>query len=336
MKRHRTTSRSTLRAVAEAAGVSAMTVSNVVNGSGRVGQATRERVLMTIEALGYVPNLAARRLVGARPTRLGLICPDHDSVFINATIAAVAMEAAEQGLQLMIRRLPTKAPQDVEAVVEQLARAGADALLLIPPFAEALIGCERRSSLAAAAIATAGPLPEMATVRIDNAAAARALTLRLIEKGHTRIGVIAGPRDHSDSMARLQGHRAALRAYGLAALPELEVEGAFSFDSGRLAAERLLDLDARPTAIVAANDDMAAGALWAAHERGIPLPDGLAVAGFDDTLLATRVWPALTTVRQPVAAMARQAIELIAQALAGAQPLRDVVLDFELIERASA
>ncbi|RAK51448.1 LacI family DNA-binding transcriptional regulator [Phenylobacterium deserti] len=338
MNRRTRASRSTLQAVADVAGVSAMTVSNVVNGSGRVGKETRERVLAAIHSLGYVPNLAARRLVGARATRLGLICPSTNGVFINSAIAAVAMEAAEAGLQLMIRRLEDPSRASAEGAAEDLVRSGADALLLIPPFAERLSGSERlaRLNVAVAAMATASALPDMATVRIDNTAAARALTARLISQGHTLIGLIAGPPDHSDSLARQAGHRAALRAFGLAHDPDLVVEGAFTFETGRAAAERLLDRAPRPSAIVAANDDMAAGALWAAHQRGLSLPDDLAVAGFDDTLLATRVWPALTTIRQPVAAMAREALQLMTQELGGAPRQRDVVLEFTLVERASA
>jgi LacI family transcriptional regulator len=121
--------------------------------------------------------------------------------------------------------------------------------------------------------------------------------------------------------------------------PELLIEGSFSFSSGIDAVERWLDLAEPPDAIVSANDDMAAAALWVAHRRGLELPRDLAVAGFDDTLLATRVWPPLTTVRQPVGEMAALAVDVLLGALgerdSGQAPM-DVVVDFALIERGSA
>jgi LacI family transcriptional regulator len=331
--------RITIQAVAEHAGVSAMTVSNVINQTGRVGEATRTRVRAAIKALGYVPNLTAQRLVGARPTRLGLIYRDVESVFVSSTLAAVSVEAAARGLQLLLRADEGLSRERLASAVVDLMRSGAEALLLMPPFAEMLSGTAFLQSLDApvAAIATAAPLPDMATVRMDNVSAARAVTELLIGKGHRRIGLIAGPPQHSDSLARVEGHRAALRAHGLTPSADLDVAGAFSFASGLDAAERLLDLHPPPTAIVAANDDMAAGALWAAHRRGLDLPRDLAVTGFDDTLIATRVWPALTTVRQPVSAMAGHAIDLLTRAppTQGPREAQDAVLEFTLIERAS-
>ncbi len=179
----------------------------------------------------------------------------------------------------------------------------------------------------------------MFTVRIDNRAASRAVTELLIAKGRRRIAVIAGPQDHSDSVERLKGCRDALAAHGLALPDERVVEGRFTFESGLEAAERLLALPAPPDAIVAANDDMAAAALWIAHRRGIVLPRDLAVTGFDDTLLATRVWPPLTTVRQPIDRMTARALDLLLDALKRpADDVRpvDVLEAYDVVERASA
>lgn len=332
--------RVTIQAVARRAGVSTMTVSNVFNRTGKVGEATRARVLAAIEELGYVPNQAARRLGGSAVARIGLIYSDVESMFINATLAAVAVVAAEKGLQLMIRSARAASAAEVVDHAHALVRSGAQALLLIPPFAEMLGHSPALAGLGvpAAAIATALPFPAVTTVRIDNRAAARDVTRRLLAGGRRRIAVVAGPASHSDSLARLEGHRDALREQGLPFAEDLCIEGDFSFASGLRAAERLLDLDPRPDAIVAANDDMAAAILWAAHRRGLDLPADLAVTGFDDTLVATRVWPALTTVRQPIRAMASEAIELLAQAVRdpdGYGEARDVVLPFTLVERAS-
>ncbi len=329
----------TIKAVAARAGVSAMTVSNVFNNTGKFSRDTRDRVIAAIEELGYVPNSAARRLVGATPARVGLLYAGVDSMFIDATLAAAAVASAERGLQLMARKITS--PDEALNAARALQASGADALLLLPPFDLVLSGSAafQALGLATAAIATAAPLPDMFTVRIDNRAAARAVTERLIVKGRRRIAVIAGPQDHSDSVERLAGCREALAAGGLSLGEEMVVEGRFTFESGLAAAERLLDLATPPDAIVAANDDMAAAALWVAHRRGLALPRDLAVTGFDDTLLATRVWPPLTTVRQPIDRMTGRALDLLLDALR--RPLEDVrpadVLEaYDLVERASA
>ena len=338
-KRSREGVRVTIKAVAARAGVSAMTVSNVFNNTGKFSRDTRDRVLAAISELGYVPNSAARRLVGATPARIGLLYAGVDSLFIDTTLAAAAVASAERGLQLIARKAAS--PEDALDVVRSLQRSGADALLLLPPFDLVLSGSPEFLALdmATAAVATAAPLPDMFTVRIDNRAASRAVTELLIAKGRRRIAVIAGPQDHSDGVERLKGCRDALVAHGLSLADDLVIEGRFTFESGLEAAERLLDLPAPPDAIVAANDDMAAAALWTAHRRGLTLPRDLAVTGFDDTLLATRVWPALTTVRQPIDRMTARALDLLLDALhrpsEAASPI-DVLETYDLVERASA
>lgn len=337
-RRPRERARVTIKDVAQKAGVSAMTVSNVFNGTGKFSAETRDRVMAAIAALGYVPNSAARRLVGAAPARVGLLYAGVDSMFIHAVLAAAAVASAERGLQLITRKAGS--PREALEVARSLQRSGADAVLLLPPFDTVLSGSAEFAALglATASIATAAPLPDMITVRIDNRAASRAVTERLAAKGRRRIAVIAGPQDHSDSVERLAGCREGLAAHGLSLPEDLVVEGRFTFESGLAAAERLLALPQPPDAIVAANDDMAAGALWIAHQRGLALPRDLAVAGFDDTLLATRVWPPLTTVRQPIERMTARALDLLLEALRqqpGAAAPADVLEAYDLVERAS-
>ncbi|MBO9708320.1 MAG: LacI family DNA-binding transcriptional regulator [Caulobacter sp.] len=336
--RPRQGARVTIKAVAARAGVSAMTVSNVFNQTGKFSRETRDRVLAAIEELGYVPNSAARRLVDATAARVGLLYAGVDSMFLDGVLAAAAVASAERGLQLLARKV--ESPEDALEAARALQRSGADALLVLPPFDTALSGSPgfRALGLTVAAIATAAPLPDMFTVRVDNRAASRAATELLIAKGRRRIAVIAGPQGHSDSIERLKGCRDALAAHGLPLPDAWVIEGRFTFESGLAAAERLLALPVPPDAIAAANDDMAAAALWAAHRRGLVLPRDLAVTGFDDTLLATRVWPPLTTVRQPIERMTGRALELLLDALRrrreDVRPI-DVMEDYALVERAS-
>jgi LacI family transcriptional regulator len=332
--------RLTIQAVAKRVGVSAMTVSNVINRTGRVSDATRDRVLAAIADLGYVPNQSARRLAGSDVARVGLIYPGVESIFIDAVLAAVAVVAAEKGVQLQIRSAEHASPEGTADIARDMVRSGVQALLLLPPYAEILGEHPDILDLGvpAAAIATAVPLPHITTIRIDNRAASRAVTERLIASGRQNIAVLAGPQKHSDSVARLDGYRDALRAHGLPIDPALCIVADFTFASGLAAAEWLLDLSPRPDAIVAGNDDMAAAILWVAHQRGINLPQDLSVTGFDDTLIATRVWPPLTTVRQPIRDMAAEAMEWLARAVRNPEQNSsptDIVLPFALVERNS-
>lgn len=317
-----------------------MTVSNVINRTGRAGEATRARVLAAITELGYVPNQSARRLVGSAVACVGLIYTGVESIFVDAMLAAVAVVAAEKGIQLQIRSIENTAPDDIAGIAQDMIQKGVQALLLLPPYAE-ILGAHSgipQWGVPCAAIATAVPLRHITTIRIDNRAAARAVTERLIARGRKRIAVLAGPRGHSDSLARVEGYRDALRAHGLPIDPALYVEGDFTFSSGLAAADHLLGMALRPDAIMSGNDDMAAAILWVAHQRGFRLPAELSVTGFDDTMIATRVWPQLTTVRQPIAAMAAEAMEWLARAVSQPEPghsAKDIVLPFTLIDRAS-
>jgi len=177
----------------------------------------------------------------------------------------------------------------------------------------------------------------MHTVRIDNRTAAVTLTEFLIRLGHRRIGFITGSPRHGDSKARRTGYEQAMQQSNIPVQQELIADGEFTFESGRLATEQLLDLTNRPTAIVASNDEMAAGALWMAQQRGLKLPDDLSVVGFDDTPTAMKTWPQLTVIRQPIAAMVERGVALLMEGRRDTKPTApsDVVLDYTLVERAS-
>jgi LacI family transcriptional regulator len=152
---------------------------------------------------------------------------------------------------------------------------------------------------------------DMATIRIDNEAAAFELTQHLLNLGHKRFGFIKGHPNQTVSQQRLDGFMAALKAAGIP-MEDIRVEqGYFTYRSGLDAAERLLAADPRPTAIFAGNDDMAAAAAGVAHRLGLDVPGDVSIVGFDDTSIADNIWPALTTVHQPIAAMARAAVDLV-------------------------
>ncbi len=163
----------------------------------------------------------------------------------------------------------------------------------------------------AVTVASGHPAPGFSAVSIDDHRAAFEMTRHIAALGHQRIGFIIGNPDQTASERRLTGYRDALAAAGLPHDPALIVQGLFTYRSGLDAAERLLDLAAPPSAIFASNDDMAAATVAVAHRHGLDVPNDLAVCGFDDTALATTIWPELTTIRQPITDMSLAAVELL-------------------------
>jgi LacI family transcriptional regulator len=331
----------TIRAVAERAGVSAMTVSNVINDAGRASAATVATVQAAIAELGYVPNLAARRLAKARATTVGLIYSNQRTPFLDAVLVGTLRATNAHGLQLILREGDGVTREEAERIAQDLVRSGADALLLIPPFAERLSGSAVIADLDVplAAIATGTAMPDVTTVRIDNRAAMLSITEQVIANGHRRIAYIAGPDHYSVVAARLDGFHEALRRHGLSADPDLLVcHGEFDYASGRAAGNRLLSRQDRPTAIICSSDDLAAGVIAQANHMGLRLPGDLSVTGFDDTILASRIWPPLTVVRQPVEDMAFRATRCLIAALGNSEgpgEVRDEIFDHDIVQRES-
>ena len=175
------------------------------------------------------------------------------------------------------------------------------------------------------------------SVSIDDFAAAYAMTRHVLSLGHRRIGFILGNPAQTASANRLAGYRSALEDAGIAFADSLTAQGVFTYRSGLDAAEQLLALEVAPTAIFASNDDMAAATVAVAHRRGLDVPGDLTVCGFDDTTLATAIWPELTTIHQPIADMSRAAVEMLVSNIRRQQALqeRHQLLDFTLIRRQS-
>lgn len=268
--------------------------------------------------------------------RIALIYTGPQVPWLGEVLFSAYNATASFGAQLDLRASSSFTRQALEKLTVGVARNGIQGVLLLPPCAELLSGRLVLSDINVATIATAGALPDMHTVRIDNRTATATLTELLIRLGHRRIGFISGARRHSDSRERRLGYERAMLQANLPIEQELMAEGEFTFESGRRAAAQLLDLPNRPTAIVASNDEMAAGTLWMAQQRGLKLPDDLSVTGFDDTPTAIRAWPQLTTIRQPIAAMVERGVALLMESGGTKQPVpRDVVLDHALVERAS-
>lgn len=300
-----------IRDVAARAGVSPMTVSRVINREDNVKPETRELVNAAIRDLNYAPNPAARSLAGSAPFRIGLIYDNPSAGYLSELLVGSLDESARTGAQLIVER--TSAGRTAADMLDKLIRNGVNGLILPSPLCEdeALLKRLRTADVALVAIAPGRESGDFATVRIDNVAAAYELTQHLLTLGHRRIGFIKGAANQPDGELRLEGFLKALKDAGLDPASAPIAQGEFTSRSGRDAARRLLAIEPRPTAIFAANDDMAAGAASYAHALGLDVPKDLSIVGFDNTAIAVAVWPELTTVEQPVAAMARKAVELV-------------------------
>jgi len=329
----------TIRTVAKHAGVSPMSVSNVLNGR-RVMPETQAAVERALAELDYTPNSAARQLASGGVTSVGvLLHPALEQDFLSPMLVGVLNATSKFGVQLIVERASYDDVTEAWAAVRALTRRGAGGVLLPPGICEVMaLGAETaRTDLALVAFAPGRDLPGMASVRIDDFAAARDMTSMLLDQRHRRIGFITAPRSLGVFESRRGGYLAALHARGMEIDHDLILEGQMDFRSGFAAAAEMLNLANPPTAIFASNDDMAAGALVAARSLGIDVPNALSVAGFDDTPLATKLWPPLTTVRFPVIEMAELAIEMLVEAARSHVPPPPVTryLSYSIVERAS-
>jgi LacI family transcriptional regulator len=330
----------TINDVARAAGVSLMTVSRVINKEAIVREATREKVLKAIAELNYAPSSAARTLAGGDEIRIALLYSNPSSSYLSEFLVGSLDQASRSNIQLVIQKFDEASSE--RSAIEQIARGRIDGVVLPPPLCDSpeIIAALARDAIPAVAVATGRTPADMSAVSIDDHQAAYDMTRHLIALGHRRIGFIVGNPNQSASERRLLGYRKALADAGLTYDETLVAPGLFTYRSGLEAAERLLALATRPTAIFASNDDMAAATVSIAHRIGLDVPRDLTVCGFDDTALATTIWPELTTIRQPIAEMSRVALEMLireARARKAGKPEapRHVVLDFALIQRES-
>ncbi|WP_280139268.1 LacI family DNA-binding transcriptional regulator [Sphingomonas gellani] len=325
--------------VAKLAGVSVMTVSRVVNNGKHVREAKREAVNAAIAALNYAPNLAARSLAGAGQVRIGLLHSNPSAGFLSELLIGSLDQAGRDNVQIVVEKCEVG---DHEAeVARHLIDGRIDGVILPPPLCEApaLLALFAEARVPAVSVATSLPPSDVLSIRVNDREAAAVMTRHIMSLGHRRIGFIAGDPTLSASAQRAQGYREALEEAGIPVDPALIVDGLFTYRSGLDAAELLLELDEPPTAIFSSNDDMAAATVAVAHRRGLDVPGDLTVCGFDDTALSTAIWPELTTIHQPIADMARAAVELlvgIVRRQSGDESVAtDRVLDYILVRRQS-
>ncbi|MEW9622944.1 LacI family DNA-binding transcriptional regulator [Rhodanobacter geophilus] len=328
--------RVTIDDVAHASGTSKKTVSRVLNNEPNVRDTVRERVLAAMAELNYRPLTSARSLATNRSFMIGLLYDNLSPSYIMEVQAGVLQACQAQHYSMMVQPLVSTAPDLVERVEDILSRHQPDGLILTPPITDhpQLLDALRKHGLPFASIAPHHPKGCIGVMLHEREAAA-AMVDHLVALGHRRIAHILGDPEHGAGVWRLAGFRDGLQRAGLKEDPAYMVQGRFSFESGVAAMRQLLALPRRPTAIFAADDDMAVGAIWAAAEAGVSVPGDVSICGFDDTTIATQVWPPLTTIHQPVREMGRRATEELLLRVLGKGDARMVEVDYEMRIRAS-
>jgi DNA-binding LacI/PurR family transcriptional regulator len=331
--------RANLRDVAERAGVSARTVSNVVNTPEVVAEATRARVLRVIEELGYRPNLAARQLRGVRREVIGLVVPEIDSPYFAELAAHVVRAADRRGWVVHIEQTDGDAVRERE-LLDGARGQGVDGVVF-SPWSMTPDEVSRRST--AAPVVMLGEQPGMGSVdhvAIDNRAAAEDAVAHLARGGRTRIAAVGLQPHLSNETARqrLAGYRDALRAAALPLEPDLEVPvDRLHHADGLAAMDALLEGAARPDAVFCFTDQLALGALRACADRGVRVPEDLAVVGFDDIEAARYSVPSLTTVAPDKKRLAELALATLGERMSDRSlPGRDLVVPHHLVVRESA
>jgi DNA-binding LacI/PurR family transcriptional regulator len=330
----------TLEQVAAMAGVSRATVSRVVNGSPGVSPVVRAQVERAVAKLGYVPNRAARSLVTRRADTVALVVSEshtrfHSEPFFAGMVRGVSGALAETGVQLLLLIAQNLDRGRLERYV---VGGHVDGVLLASLHGDdPLPGLLERAGVPAVMVGRpAGRGGPGSYVDADNRGGARVAVAHLVERGRRRIATITGPLDMGVGLDRLDGYRDGLATAGLPADPGLVVPGDFTEEAGAAATARLLARPGPPVdAIFAASDLMAAGALRALRAAGRRIPEDVAVVGFEDSAVARYAQPPLTTVRQPIEEMGRQATRLLLAKVAGEATGMHLVLDTELVVRAS-
>ena len=305
-------SRTTIRDIAQLAGVSVATVSRVLNDRPDVSAETRDVVQRHLREHNFTGNRNARALSAGRTGLVGVTMPLIRADYFAAILAGALEAVYEQELRLVLCTTLHEHDREV-SLLEQLTDGSTDgAIVILPEESSEELAALQRGGYPFVVADPRIPLDEgIPAVSAAHRAGAKAGTDHLLALGHRRIGFITGPRGWAATEERLEGHHAALAAAGVLPSDELVATGDFEAPSGYVSAGILLDLPSPPTAIFASNDNMAVGALRAARERDLFVPEDLSLVGFDDAELASIVTPSLTTVRQPLAELGRTAVSLL-------------------------
>ncbi len=298
----------TIRDVAARAGVSVATVSRVLNRKGPIRQATYQKVIEVAESMRFVPHAAARSLSTRSTQTIGVVLPELYGEFFSEVIRGVDVAARQHGYHIILSG--SHSDREEMVAVLQAVHGRVDGLIVMSPdLAPSTLLRDLPSTLPVIVLNSTGAGGP--SITIDNSRGARAVVRHLAALGHERIAFIGGPRKNADAVQRCRGFVDGMRAAGLKGADALRLDGDFTEESGYRAGLAIAKLSPLPTAVFAANDSMAIGALRAMRESSIAVPDELALVGFDDIPIARYVTPTLTTVSVDMAELGRRAFELL-------------------------
>ncbi len=335
----------TIKHVAADAEVSLQTVSRVINNEPNVRPSMKERVQASIDKLGYVPSIAAQRMSGSR-SYLILAINDRERTiadwrtrqgtdWVDQMLLGGMLKCAEHGYRMIFELVDTHNDHVERELGATIAALQPDGVILTPPHSDnpLITAFLAKRKLPFARIGSITPGPGI-SMTMDDEGSARRATEHLIALGHRRIGFIAGSEEYDLSNWRIDGWREAIDAAGLSQ-DGLCTRGDFSYESGVIAANSLLDLETPPTAIIASNDQMTLATLVTANQRGLKVPGDLSLISFDNTPVVRFTDPKLTAIDQPIAATFSKAVELLITNGNMAVPDQPVVTEGSLVERGS-
>ncbi|CAM3722913.1 catabolite control protein A [Cohnella lubricantis] len=328
----------TIYDVAREAGVSMATVSRVVNNNPNVKPQTRKKVYEAIERLGYRPNAVARGLASKKTTTVGVVIPDISNAIFAEVARGIEDIANMYHYNIILCNADKRKEKEIR-VINTLLEKQVDGLLFMGgAVTEEHLQAFSSSNVPIVLCATTDERGTMPSVDIDHEAAAFDAVSRLIADGHRRIGMISGTlQDPANGYARYQGYKRALEEAGIAADEQLVRIGNYKYESGMEAAQYFLDLAERPTAVFAATDEMAIGAIHAIQDAGLRVPQDISVISVDNIRMASMVRPQLTTVAQPMYDIGAVSMRLLTKLMKKESVEQSkVVLPHELIIRQSA
>jgi LacI family transcriptional regulator len=335
----------TLQDVARLAGVSAKTVSRVVNHQGEISEDTRKRVQSTIDQLGYRPNILARSLVSQRTNSLGVVTSGLEYYGPSHTLAGIEQQSYDLGYSLLFSLLPKPDANNIAPILDPFISRRVDGIIWAVPE----IG-QNRAWIQPGLVEKLPPIvflsmaerPGLSIVAIDNKSGGAQATQHLVDLGRRCIGLITGPMDWWEARERFSGWKETLQRNNLDHSALLTVEGDWSAAGGNRCMRELLDRRPDIDAVFASNDQMALGALGVLHQLGRRIPEDIAIAGFDNIPESACFWPPLTTIQHQLFDAGSRSVQILQQLIEGKQATRNlaptdpILLSTKLIIRASS
>lgn len=325
--------RATITEIARMANVSIKTVSRVLNGEPNVRDATRQRVRDAAKHLNYKPNFSARSLASKRSFVIVHFHDNPNADYVEKIYRGMNRVCRDKGYFAVTENLQGNY---TEALKDYLTRFEIDGIILSPPLCDdpALLKYVVDEGIPFVRISARSQPKLSSFTGINDIEAMKNLTAFLLGKGHERIAFITGPSGHAAAARREKGFLQALDTAHILPTNCPILKGDFSVKTGFALTEKLLSRDTGVTAVMAANDDMAVGAVMAALKHNLDIPTDLSIVGFDGSRLGEIIWPRLTTIRQPVEAMSQKAADLLLNEISTAGlDKQEIIFDVDLVER---